>query len=404
MTIPAGYALNPYSGFYYFTDGSGPYAISPAGVVYLIGTGPAGPAGTNGTNGAPGVPGPPGPSGVGALDDLSDVVITAPANTQVLKYNSGTSRWENAADAGTGTSLVVQEGDATVVTAADTLDFVAADFDVTLSPAGEANIAASAAIARILGGLIVSGSVSLVAATHANKLLLVDTAGVVFTHNNDATSGLADSDYYDIQAIGAGTFTVIAGTGTLIATDGASINSATAVGKRVQLQRVSANTIRSISATITVGGSSNVASVKSVGNFVAPFTSGVSGVLATIDLSPLLSDGDMATVFVRISGGAEAAEASFPVLQLNGTDIYTCTFDTNNRSLDYWIQVERTSNTTVRIWPNFGNPYVGPTNGLYQSVTVSSLTAGASITIKLSRPALQTKTVTVHRLSALVER
>lgn len=43
--------------------------------------------------------------------------------------------------AGTGTALVVQDGDVTVVSNADTLDFAAADFDVTQSPTGEANIA-----------------------------------------------------------------------------------------------------------------------------------------------------------------------------------------------------------------------------------------------------------------------
>lgn len=35
------------------------------------------------------------------LDDLNDVAITSPSNGQVLKYNSSTTRFENAADAGT---------------------------------------------------------------------------------------------------------------------------------------------------------------------------------------------------------------------------------------------------------------------------------------------------------------
>lgn len=33
------------------------------------------------------------------LNDLSDVTITTPANTEVLKYASGTTDWRNAADA-----------------------------------------------------------------------------------------------------------------------------------------------------------------------------------------------------------------------------------------------------------------------------------------------------------------
>lgn len=110
-------------------------------------------------------------------------------------------------------------------------------------------------IARIIAPLTVSASTALVAATHANRTLIVDTASVVFTHNSDATSGLSSDDSYDIQAIGSGSFTIVAGTGTLISTDGTSVDSSTAVGKRVQLQRVSANTIRSISPTISAGGS-----------------------------------------------------------------------------------------------------------------------------------------------------
>lgn len=41
MAIPAGYTLAP-SGFFYYTDGSGPYTVSQAGVATLIGTGAGG--------------------------------------------------------------------------------------------------------------------------------------------------------------------------------------------------------------------------------------------------------------------------------------------------------------------------------------------------------------------------
>jgi hypothetical protein len=39
------------------------------------------------------------------LDDLNDVAITTPSNGQVLKYNSSTTRFENAADSGTTYSI-----------------------------------------------------------------------------------------------------------------------------------------------------------------------------------------------------------------------------------------------------------------------------------------------------------
>lgn len=78
-------------------------------------TGPTGPAGPTGAAGAAStVTGPTGPGGgVGA---------TGPAGAA-------------------GSSIIVQEGDVTVDAATGTLDFDASDFDVTSSPAGEANIA-----------------------------------------------------------------------------------------------------------------------------------------------------------------------------------------------------------------------------------------------------------------------
>ncbi|MDO8604336.1 MAG: hypothetical protein Q7K40_02980, partial [bacterium] len=65
-----------------------------------------------------------------------------PLNGQVPKWNTGgTITWEDdVTSAGAGVSTI-QEGDATIDGAANTIDFLAADFDVTSSPAGEANVA-----------------------------------------------------------------------------------------------------------------------------------------------------------------------------------------------------------------------------------------------------------------------
>ncbi|KKK48497.1 hypothetical protein LCGC14_3144540, partial [marine sediment metagenome] len=49
---------------------------------------------------------------------------------------------------GVGTPLVVQEDDVTKVSAAATMDFLSADFDVTEAPSGEANIVIAAALLR----------------------------------------------------------------------------------------------------------------------------------------------------------------------------------------------------------------------------------------------------------------
>lgn len=58
-----------------------------------------GPIGPTGAAGATGPTGPAGSISTSVLDNLSDVVITTPANNQVLKYN-GTA-WVNGTDADT---------------------------------------------------------------------------------------------------------------------------------------------------------------------------------------------------------------------------------------------------------------------------------------------------------------
>jgi plastocyanin len=71
--------------------------------------------------------------GASTLDDLSDVVISAPTNGQVLKYDTGTSTWVNGTDAtaGAGSSnsfeTIVVAGQSSVVadSATDTLTLVA---------------------------------------------------------------------------------------------------------------------------------------------------------------------------------------------------------------------------------------------------------------------------------------
>jgi hypothetical protein len=56
--------------------------------------------------------------------------------------NAGTGEWTELTDQpGAGTTVVVQEGDSDVVTALTTLDFDASDFNITESPAGEGNVA-----------------------------------------------------------------------------------------------------------------------------------------------------------------------------------------------------------------------------------------------------------------------
>lgn len=76
------------------------------------------------------------------------VVVEAPTGTIVTETATpavievGIAGPQGPPGEGSGaTALVVQEGESTVVAEADTVDFAAADFDVTVSPSGEANIA-----------------------------------------------------------------------------------------------------------------------------------------------------------------------------------------------------------------------------------------------------------------------
>lgn len=105
----------------------------------------------------------------GATADMLPSEIVAAIDTAL-----GGSGWQ----AGAGGSLVVQEGDTTVVSAAATLDLAAADFDVTETPAGEANVAISAAIARLASPAFTGTPTAPTAANGTNNTQLATTAFV----------------------------------------------------------------------------------------------------------------------------------------------------------------------------------------------------------------------------------
>jgi hypothetical protein len=67
------------------------------------------------------------PGGVTTLDGLSDVTISAPANAQVLVYNSTTSQWENQTPAGGGGNMLKSTYDVDndgVVDSAETIQII----------------------------------------------------------------------------------------------------------------------------------------------------------------------------------------------------------------------------------------------------------------------------------------
>lgn len=79
------------SGFRFLNDLSGAAGIQ-------------GPQGPQGIQGIQGERGPKGDPGVSYLEELTDVSLSNPSNGQVLKYNSTTSKWENANESGGGSN------------------------------------------------------------------------------------------------------------------------------------------------------------------------------------------------------------------------------------------------------------------------------------------------------------
>lgn len=258
--------------------------------------------------------------------------------------------------------------------------------------------------ASILAPVTLSSNTSLTAASHANRTIFVDTAGLTLTINNDATGGWATDDSLDIQAVGSGTFTLVQGTATLTTDSGCSADSTTAVGKRVQAQRTGTNAWRTNSTIIVSGSVGNIKAYRSVGSFSAPTSSGESSDLTTLNIEPLTANGDFVIGHCRLEAGNEASESSTIRIYLNGAIVYQATVETNTRSFGFKFFIERTSDTTVRVMPMFGTEAINPSSSVWSSVTVTSLSAGATLAIRHHRAALQSKTVTYLRLSASVER
>ena len=58
-----------------------------------------------------------------ALADLTDVTVSTPTNGQVLKYNSTSSKWENANESGSSSGHTIEDGTGTDMTARANLQF-----------------------------------------------------------------------------------------------------------------------------------------------------------------------------------------------------------------------------------------------------------------------------------------
>lgn len=128
MAIPAGYTQNPY-GFYFYTDGSGPYAIGQDGIPHLA-----------------------------------------------IEGGGGEG----------GGSVAVKEDGASVSAEVTALDFLGADFNLTESPAGEVNIVIAAAIARVISDVANTTTANVI--TIASNAGVINTAKVLNTASHNANT------------------------------------------------------------------------------------------------------------------------------------------------------------------------------------------------------------------------
>ncbi len=136
---------------------------------------------------------------------------TAPAfphddgdNCSAGNYPLGVDEYGTVQDctaAGGGGTIVVEENDVTVDAAATNIDFLGADFDLTSSPAGEANVAIAAAVARVVDVLPITGGTltgPLIIA-HAGGLDIQDGSGnsALLTYSSNSFN----IDLHDAQSI-----------------------------------------------------------------------------------------------------------------------------------------------------------------------------------------------------------
>lgn len=379
MSIPAGYSLNPYSGFYYFTDGSGPYTISPAGVVYLVGTGPIGLTGPQGIQGIQGIPG-----ATGATGPAGSAGAAGPQGPQGIPGSGG------------GTSVAVEENDVAIVATASVLDFLGADFNVTLAPAGEANIAISDEILRELSSVVIIANTVLNAAAHAGRLLVVDSpTAITLTLQSDALGLFNGRDSVAVFRKGVGEVNFVAGTGTLTATAGMLV--ATTTNRRfLQFIQTEANTWAPTEPVDNVGGggSGNLTRVTpDLTNYLAPDNTSLN-LLANYSLGALPTGTSVKVrVIVALLANA-AAQDSAIWLTINGSaQIIFNGIGTGNvgdlvvrQTLDFDVM------SATQVWANSDQKDSDPGGDLFNLITVPSMAVATTLGVHVQKNAVGRET------------
>lgn len=220
-------------------------ATGPAGPTGA--TGPAGPTGPTGPTGATGATGATGPTGpTGALDNLSDVVITTPADGNFLRYN--------------GTNFVNQNLGAPDITGAG--GALAGDLSIEASAraAADTALAAPVYVTYALSG------------TLPNERVLTGTTNQININDGGANGALTLSTPQNLHTGASPTFAGLNLTGSLSSNSNVIL---TATGSLLRTDTADASDTKSI--TVTGGGGTGTGRGGSLQVFGNEYGSGFSG-------------------------------------------------------------------------------------------------------------------------------
>ncbi len=287
-------------------------------------------------------------------------------SNQILKWNG--SVWACASDDNAG-SLAIQENDVNITSAANTLDFLGSDFNVTETPAGEANLSidyASSGIVRGTAAEVISGnwafndnSFSLQDNTDATKKVILELAGIAagttrtLTLPNASGVIITTGNLSDITTVGTLTSGVwqgstisvqYGGTGaTTLATNGILFGNGTgavgvsAAGTGGQLLVAG---IGGVPAFVSLGGDatlnpSGLLTLASTGVSANTYGSATQVPVFTVDAKGRISGVTNTTISGVAPGGAATGDLSgtYPaptVARINGTALGDTTASAGN--------------------------------------------------------------------------
>jgi hypothetical protein len=255
--------------------------------------------------------------------------------------------------------------------------------------------------ANILAPVTLSSNTSLTAATHGNRTLLVDTAGLTLTINNDATGGWTTDDSLDVQAVGSGTFTLVQGTATLTTDSGGSADSTTAISKRVQAQRTGTSAWRTVSPAVVSPGTGNTRTFADATTYTVVDDT-ANNTVTTLNLGALTA-GTSIDVMMHVDATSGAASNGTFAFDINGTQVTIVAMPEGSthtgRLYKFTINI-KTLTTVIASWPLLLDN--SNATDAFTTTTVSSVVSSCALRLRSVRTSTG-KVTRVQMLNALVK-